>query len=287
VEVFCLSVRKASLIFSIVILADCIVFIVCERAALSGLQQENTQLHERLTDLDLAHQESAELLRKQIDDNQRMRSNENELVRLRAEVTRLRTQLKESEAAKVLAVASRTNTVVTSPAETNSALSVEEYVANARAQLAWNQTLVTGGWTISGGKRCLIFVEPRSVENSGDELTLQAKFMEIPDELLTQIGLSNLASDKSESSSQTILTAEQMVAVGAILKDSAGTDILSFPEITTRTGRQTQMKAVDTHKTAAGEEYETGPSIDISPQISSGGESVNLTVSVLVNLRPR
>ena len=286
------AMRKATIICCLFLLTGLACFVIRERAALAGLREENERWRRQWAELERAREASADVLRQQNDENLRLRADLGELARLRGETTRLRQELQAAAAAKKMAALTITNGALASAPEAESLPPIEKYTANVRARLAWNQTLITGGWRTSEGKRCLVFVEPQKIEDGEDpgaprQLTVRTKFMELSDDLLAQLGLAKLASDKNESSSQIVLTLEQTTALQETLKQNGGVDILSAPEITTLSGRQAQIKVVDILKTASGKEYEVGPIVDVVPSVSPNGDFVDMTVLAQLNRRSK
>ena len=281
--------RKATAIGIILLLSAIAFVVVRNHSTLAESRTENERLRQRVADLVRAGEENEALLRQQKEENQRLRVGQSELARLRGDATQLRRQMNELQSARNIAALARTNAA--SASETNQPPPIDKYTANVRARLAWNQTLVAGGWRTAEGKRILVLVEPQLIKNNENEatlprqLSLRAKYLELPDEALTQLGLAKLASDEKENSSQMVLTPEEMALVFETLKQSRGTDLLSAPEVTTLDRRQAQIKVVDVMKTPSGEEYEVGPSVDVVPTISPDGDSVDLTVLARLNLR--
>ena len=62
------------------------------------------------------------------------------------------------------------------------------------------------------------------------------------------------------------------------LKNDPGADILSSPTITTMSGRQAQIKIVDTLRTPDGQDLEIGQVVDVVPTVSEDGKSVYFSV---------
>lgn len=232
-------------------------------------RDENTRLHQTQTDPATA---------------ERARLEQSELLRLRSEVAQLRRQLKEAtarSAALSKATATTTNAEPVSPVIT--------YTATTRAPLSAKQTLVTGGWATTPGKRTLAFVTPEPLEGTADgkgQVSLQTIFVEAPDEVLTRLGFDKLKVDGKESDAQQILSNEKMQQMLKLLQETSGVDVLSAPKVTTLDGRQAQVKVVDLLP-VGGVSYEVGPSIDIVPNISADGTLVDLSVSAQLRLRSK
>jgi hypothetical protein len=278
-----LFMRKIILIGLLLALGGMVFLAVRQRSASAALRKENAALRQQLVDLKQAHDALAESSRRQAEEREKLQGEKDEAIRLRGEVTRLRQQLRESELAGRAALRP-TNSVSAGGAKPM----IESFRAVVRARLAWDQTLVTGGWKTDEGKRTFVFVEPQKVTGEGPlQLELRTKYLELPDELVAKHGLAGLVADKNESATQSSLTREQMLALFESLKDEPGVDLLSAPTVITMDGRQAQIKAVDVVTTPDGQQHELGPSVDIIPKATENGEFIDLTVLAHLNRRSK
>ena len=126
-------------------------------------------------------------------------------------------------------------------------------------------TLVTGGWRVPSGKRALVFVQPDGQFAADGQVLLRTRIGELPDETLARLGLADMAAAERQSSSHKTFSHEEVAGLLTTLESTTGVDLLSAP--------------------AAGQPYETGPLIDVTPQIAPDGSSVQL--NVLAQLRFR
>jgi hypothetical protein len=123
------------------------------------------------------------------------------------------------------------------------------------------------------------------------QLHIKARFIAIPkDGFSTQIGGINGATG--------ILGYQNFTNLFAILKRRAGVEVLAEPEATTTSGRQVQMRAtqvetvitnfalVESNGASAvvpqSCQVETGPIIDVTPQILSDGRTITLPIDASV-----
>ncbi len=268
-------------------LGGAIFLTVRQREEAENFRRQNGGLQQQVAEARQAHDAARELLRQQAEQVQKLQSEKDETIRLRGEVTRLRQQLKQKESELANRSALRqTNSVPTENAGPDSP--VESFRAVVRARLAWNQTLVTGGWKTKEGKHTFVFVDATKIPNEEPlQLDLRTKYLELPDELLAKHGLTGLVSDKNDSTAHSSISREQMRALFESLKDQPGVDLLSAPTVTTMDGRQAQIKAVDVIKTPNGQELELGPSVDIIPKATEDGEFIDLTVLAHLNRRSK
>lgn len=283
--------RKVLFTGLLLLVAGITFLLMRERNENRRVRAQHADLLQRLVESEQTRDELVEVRRKQTDQLQRLQGQTAETARLRGEVSRLRQLLKQREMEMEMAnrpSGSRTNS--SSARNVEPAFSIESFTATARARLAWSQTLVTGGWKTSEGKHCLVLVEPEKVSNSQStgepaQIMIRTKYLELSDQLLAQLGFSEMTSEKSDTSKQMILTRDQTTALFDALKDQPETDLLSAPVVTTLDGREAQIKSVDILKTPDGQEREMGPSVNLVPQISPGGESVDLSVVAQLNRR--
>jgi len=250
-----------------------------QRQQLQRVRADNARLLANGAELDSSREEISRLRQAQADpaEFERLRQGQAELLRLRGEVSQLRRQLKDMEQGSRSARA-KDSAPVSSLDEGESA-PVETYTAAVRASLASKQTLITGGWAVPNNKRGLVLIEP-AIGGDADQagqVIIQARFVELPEEALSKVGMDGLRSDGKESSAQFILTAEQSQAILSALQETQGVNFLSAPKISTLDGRQAQIKVGGT-RTVNGVVFEVGPSVDVVPHVSADGNLVDLTV---------
>jgi RNA polymerase sigma factor (sigma-70 family) len=197
-----------------------------------------------------------------------------ELLRLRGDATRLRNQLKQMQA---LANSAPTNQVP--PTTTNAA--PEVYTAAVTARVGNGQTLVTGGWSITPGRRTLIFLTPMASTVDGpDSINISTKFLEVTDAAMTRLGLDQFKNEGSESSLQNLLSEADAKAVLEALKKSDMTE-LSSPGVTTAVGRHAQIQMM----MAAGINAKTpnGINLDVTPRFTADRTAMDLDINARVS----
>ena len=274
--------RLKVVLFVTLLLGGLGALLVWQQRALQELRAENSALRRTAAEMEAAREESARLAQTNIDpaEVQRLRAGQSELLRLRAEVSQLRQQLKTTEAGSAKRAASAPDTASTPIDPPGSP--VQTYVANTRASVMWQQTLITGGWKISPGKRALVFVQPQT-DGANNQLMVQTRIIEVPEEVLSQVGLDALKSDDKQSFSQAILSSGQSDIILKALEKANGVQILFAPKVTTLDGRQAQVNVMN-EQMISGATYQVGPSVDIMPRISPDHTSVDLTVSAQLRL---
>jgi type II secretory pathway component GspD/PulD (secretin) len=165
---------------------------------------------------------------------------------------------------------------------------VHTFVAKAQANVGDGQTLVTGGWPTTPGKRALFLVTPQVAavsDGSQQQITFSTVVFEAAEEVLASLGMDSFKADSKESSLQGVLTAAESGVLLKALKATPGVDVLSAPRVITLDGRQAQIQ--DTQlKTVPGcsEPVSIGPMINLLPRLSEDHKSVEVTVQVQLNL---
>jgi RNA polymerase sigma factor (sigma-70 family) len=211
-------------------------------------------------------------------DVQRLRLEHSELLRLRAEVARLRQELADASAKRATPIPPA---VIQAEAD-RPPEPVQTFVANADAVVPAGRSLVFGGWPTPPGKCTLVFVEPKILELASSDrvgsVLLEGKFIEIPDDALASLGLDKLKTGARATSVQTLLTAVEMKSILETLQRTSNVTILSAPRIQTGDGVQAVMSITE-NKMIAGQQHTLGPSLDVDPRIASDGSSVILTLS--------
>lgn len=211
---------------------------------------------------------------------ERARTNSSELLKLRAEVTRLR-----SEAEALAAEAMEARAAQTDMLQVLSNLPpVRKFVSTTAAAASWGQTIVTGGWKLPGGRRAIILVQPYP-GNANNQITLRSTILEYSEDAGEKLGLTQFNFDEhaldgtvARATAHTI-NVEQSEAVLNTAKSTEGVNVLEAPGVSTISGRQAQIQAVDIHALPSGQRYPTGPVIDFIPTISHDGEGIELVMT--------
>ena len=200
-----------------------------------------------------------------------------ELLRLRGEVSLLRHEVQRQRAATPAPQAKAT----TDPAKNEASSPVERFTATLHSRIPAGQTLITGGWRTEPGKRTLVLVTPQMEPGAvgSRSVTITAKFFAAPDEMLAEVGLDGYKTDEKETSRGGLLTEEEVLTLQKSLEAAAGADVLGAPRVTTLEGRQAQIQVNERVTLPESQEaVDLGPSVDLVPQISEDGQSIDLTV---------
>lgn len=238
------------------------------RAENNALQEQNQLLgqlrneNERLSNL-VARADQTSLAKDQLA----------ELLRLRGEATRLRNQLKN---APMIAQASVPQPA--SPSTNNDSL--KPFTANLTARVGDRQTLITGGWSITPGKRTFLLTTPaiQSVDGDTKQVEIHSTVFEVPEGALAELGMDQLKTDGRHSSMQNTLSTSSANELITALKTVEGT-ILSSPGISTLNGRETRILIGNQDATRTNASY----GIDLTPNITADGASVDLSINAEID----
>ncbi len=107
--------------------------------------------------------------------------------------------------------------------------------------------------------------------------------MEYTEEAGLTTGLAQLNTDEQSATKATELSAQQFEAIQAAASRHDGIEFAAVTAITTLNGRHSEIQSVDSHQTAWGDKYQTGPVIDIIPTIGSDGQSVQMMIAAHLN----
>src|SRR6185503_11905987 len=160
------------------------------------MQDENVRLHQACSELDTLRAEIVRLERAASEPAERLRKAQAEVTRLRGESVQLRQQLKDAQTNLAARTARPQSAPASNAPDAVPGPPVETFTAVTRATLLPRQTLVTGGWSTPDGKRALFLIEPEIASQPGEpgQITLRTRIVEMPDAVLTQLGLDALRS---------------------------------------------------------------------------------------------
>jgi hypothetical protein len=268
------------IVLSAVVLTGISALVSLQQRTIQRMRAENARLAEAATSRDQLPASDERSARTASDAGELERAQQSELLRLRGEVARLRRQIQDGSTNKPApSKPARQATANEQPAGP-----VGTYVATTRAAVAPRQTLVTGGWAMPSGKRTVVLVQPDLAGEDSQQVQIEARFIELPEEVLAEVGLDAVKSEDKQSASQLVLTSEQTEALLKALENTPGVDVLTSPRMLTLAGQQAQLKMVETRHTPAGDAYETGPSVDILPSVSADRTSIELGVIAQLRL---
>jgi len=220
-----------------------------------------------------------------------------ELMRLRGQVGVLRDQLRKAQAAGHSTVATQ------NPAQAKSEPpddAVQPFTAAFTTRVADKETLVTGGWSTSPGRRTFMVMTPNidpaegvttQVATDGSKfdmpnakVTFNTTTVEIPETKLAQFGLDQLKADGNDSSVQSVLAAADADALITALKTPPDDVWVSHGTIITADGVSASMSMIG-NSSDAGTPASGQYTIGLTPTLTADKTAVNLGVNLQV-VRP-
>ncbi len=212
---------------------------------------------------------------------QRATRDDSELLKLRNDVARLQREARESAAQAKETQAALLDALSLAPP-------VKTFIATAIETVTWDQALVTGGWRTPDGKRALVVVTLEPMDDA-KQVTIQSRILAYPEEVGERLGLIQFNVDTKDSTRTGKTQKLNVDTVNNLLKSAgemAGVNLLHAPRITMLAGRQAQIQSQEIRPLPNGDTYSTGPVIDVIPNVSADGRSVqvmlNARLSVLI-----
>jgi RNA polymerase sigma factor (sigma-70 family) len=208
-------------------------------------------------------------------ENDRLNRNMGELLKLRGEVTQLRSDAAVIRQAREANVPERDQQVFALPT-----LSKDFPLMMVNAVVPWNQVMVAGGWKRSSGRRAVLFSVPRQMNpEDKTQMTITGHILEFPEDAAATLGLEQFITEAPEIRPSGMLTTDRYEAVLKKAESTEGVVAINLGSVTTTNGRQTQLQSVELKRTEPGERME-GPIVDLIPTVSNDGQSVRLKVLV-------
>jgi len=250
------------------------------RARVRDLQERRSPLAEQIDQLGRERDDARRQLALARNQNVRANQDSAELLKLRNDVARLQRESKEAARAAEQRQDELRRTLMSIPP-------VKTFVVTAQTTASWDQGVLTGGWKTPSGKRALVLM---TFEPGGDgrQITIHSRIMEFTEEAGESIGLAqyNIDAEKAQGPRPAKvhkLAPEQTQAILKAARDTQGIDVLEAPRVTTLSGNQAQIQAVQTRSMPTGEPFSTGPVLDFIPTVSPDGQSVQVIFSAQLN----
>jgi RNA polymerase sigma factor (sigma-70 family) len=247
-------------------------------AEVETLRQQQAPLAEQIQHLQNDNSAATGHLAKLTDEVTNQNRDTTELLKLRGEVTRLRSEAEALDKAareagmwqrKLMQLISNTP-----PIRTLASASV--------TALGWNEGLLAGGWKTPTGKRVVVVSTPYPGEDS-QQLTIKSYVIEYTEEAGATTGLARYNFDGQSTLKANVLKSDELRALLGHVDHVAGLEVSSQPMVSTKSGSQAQVQTVNAMRTPSGEEYTTGPILDFIPTIAPDGQSVQLVLMAQLN----
>lgn len=242
------------------------------KADADAARAEKEQLAQRVAELENKTVPQAELAR--------LRAEQQEAIRLRGEVTRLRQENSAATAAAARAAAApRAQAAPEQQAqqeEPAAPVQVRTFSLQARGAVPSGSTMSVGGWETKPGVHTFAFVTPVS---NGQNVSIQTRWIEGPREVvqsLNQFG-------EQVSRGARLLTPDQATAFLAALEGTEGVNFISAPALETASGREASMAVGASAPGPNGTTVHLGPELTLTPVVGANG-SVDLHANARVTV---
>jgi RNA polymerase sigma factor (sigma-70 family) len=235
-----LTMTKFKIALMVAAIAVALTPVLLQHRALERLRLENARLaNEFAARPDLAPIASPE----PDQESKRLRAQASELLKLPAEVARLRQQQTERSTASTIPGSSK----IAPPALTASPgpeAQTNEFSSEVQTPVNFGETVVTGGWATSPGHRVLVFVRPELRQGEGEtqSILLRAHGVELAEAMLTKYGMQDLAtiSPQTQQHGGTYANSDADQLMQRLAGES-GTHLLTVPVIQTLPGRSANI----------------------------------------------
>jgi DNA repair exonuclease SbcCD ATPase subunit len=248
------------------------------REQVQTLQRQQASYGDEIQRLQRERDEAANRLSALAGERERVEGDSGELLKLRAEATRLReevdaaaVELKEAKEFRAAVMELYSNTPP-----------IRTFVSTALVTASWDQTILTGGWKLPSGRRAIVLVALQPGE-SQQQLTIKSTLLEYTDDAGNALGLAQFNTDGQTTTKAQKLDSAQAEAIMRAAKDSEEIKIVSSPIITTVGGQQAEIQVVEQRQTPSGEGYSTGIVMDFIPTIAADGQSVQMVIAAHLN----
>jgi RNA polymerase sigma factor (sigma-70 family) len=259
-------------IISGIVVAGMAIPLAIQRQSQARLREENQALREQVERLRGAEEQLAKAKVDQ-DELEKLRRSQSELLRLRGEVTALRNASKAT--ALQPSPADRVNPGASAGPDT--APRVTRLQASIRTRIGSGDTLVTGGWISGSGKRILMLATPTVLGENADQVNISTKVIEVPEAMLSKVGLDAFRAEGAESSLQQVMAADQADILWKKLQGTDGANLIAQSGISTLDGRQCQVRASN-EQVIDGVKLDLLPVFDMIPVISGDKTAIDITL---------
>jgi hypothetical protein len=259
---------------------------------LAAVRAENEALQKRLADVSKGAISEAEMTR--------IREQQSEALKLRAEVTKLKQELTEAKRMTALKGASSAERNKTPPLlkvdplpEDNPEVAVHKTEV-IYTRMAPNSAILTGGWQGESGRRIFALIRPTRINSRGEPISdnesapeesganmiaVESNWFEVSDETARKMRLPEIDGSRAQIAMLADFSMkqfrEEIEKASASSVESNGFDFLSAPNVTTLAGRQARISVTESRDTSAGP-VEFGPKVDVLPSLAEDGSTLEV-----------
>jgi len=276
-----ITMTKLKLGISALVVAGATAAFVVQHHVQTKLRNANESLAQQLTQLQTDTESLSNRLAEANHNNAISLDELNELLKLRADVTRLR---RENETVTAAAKKSQADADSAVQALMNTP-PIKTFTSVISDDLAWNEAIITGGWKTPSGKRMFhIASAAQGTDKEGHQIPLiLSRLLEITEEASERLGLNKFYREGQTTFSGEKLTKEQYSAIMDATQQSEGVKTLEAVNALVYTGDVTMgrwgvSQHFHKHQTLSGDAYSVGSAVLLDPVLSEDGQSVHLVM---------
>ena len=276
-----MTMTKVKLGISALVVAGATTALVVQHQSQTKLHKENESLMQQLTQLQTDNESISNRLAEANRNNAISLDELNELLKLRADVTRLR---RENETVTAAAKKSQADADSAVQALMNTP-PIKTFASVTSDDLAWNEAIITGGWKTPSGKRMFhIASAVQGTDKEGHQTPLiLSRQLEITEDACERLGLKKFYREGQTTFFDEKLTKEQSSAIMDATQKSDGVKTLEEANALVNTGDVTMgrwgvSQHFHKHQTPSGDEYSVGSAVLLDSILSADGQSVHLVM---------
>ena len=271
--------RKAGLGLAALAVAALVSGLVLQQQRLERLRAQNAALRVQVSELAALQAESqprpgetdgaAEMARR--------RDQQAELLRLRGEVTRLRSEARQHAARGATGTPS---SAIAAPVSSQPVMNPGPFTVAATVSVGSGETFATGGWLTSPGSRTFLLATPKLGEGAADGKAINVAMCllkvaegDLPESLLRKL-------QSQAPADSPVLTGTEAAFLKSKLDSADGTNIVSRPFIATSDGVPASLFVGESRPNPDGSQREIGTKIDLSPQVAQDGQTIKMAVNL-------
>jgi hypothetical protein len=170
---------------------------------------------------------------------------------------------------------------------------VRNFSQELKVRIPTGHSLLIGGWETEPGRRAFVLTGCSKVDEAEKEtaaenaniVSVVGLFVELSETAARELGLTEFLAEGVKSSSQLLMPKEEADDLLNRIKNKAGSNILSPPKITTFSGKQGIVSVEEPFASPNGHSLQTGPRLDVLPNITADFAGIDLVLKAEINLR--
>lgn len=242
------------------------------RAEIEAARATNAELAEKTAAMESSQVAPGEL--------ERLRAEQQEAIRLRGEVTRMKTEVAQAQAAAARQASAQKAGAAAAATpqggEEAAPVEIRTFALKARGAVPAGSTMTVGGWETKPGVHTFALMTPVA---NGNNVTVQARWVEGPRDVVQAL---NQFGDAVSRGSR-LLTAEQAAALVTALQETEGVNFLSSPTVETTSGREAIISVGQTMPGPNNTFVHVGPQLTLTPIVGADG-TIDLSADARVNV---